>query len=150
MATHARETTKFLPANTTGVSYYTSIRVDLDFEEAVERTTGALSEEGFGVLCDIDVTAKMEEKLGLEKYRQYRILGACNPPLARQALDAEPNLGVLLPCNVVVYVDDDGETVVSAVDPETMLSVVENAELDGVADEVDERLQRVLASLPSA
>ena len=89
----------------------------------------------------------MEEKLGLSDFRDYRILGACNPPLANEALEAEIDLGVLLPCNVVVYVDDEGETVVSAVNPEVMLSVVGDEELDPLAEEVGESLDRVLDSL---
>ena len=132
------------------MQYYTKRPVDASFEEAIELTREALAEEGFGVLAEIDVTAKMEEKLDLSEFRDYRILGACNPPLAKQGLDAEVDLGVLLPCNVVVYVDDDGRTIVSAVDPGAMLSVVGRDDLDPIAAEVDERLSRVLASLPGA
>lgn len=133
-----------------GMAYYDRRRVDASFEEAIELTREALSEEGFGVLCEIDVTEKMVEKLDLDEFRDYHILGACNPPLAKQGLETEIDLGVLLPCNVVVYVDEEGETVVSAVDPGAMLSVVDNPALDPVADDVGERLDRVLASLPAA
>lgn len=129
------------------MEYYTKRTVDASFEDAIELARDALAEEGFGILCEIDVTEKMEQKLGLSDFREYRILGACNPPLASDALDAEVDLGVLLPCNVVVYVDE-GETVVSAVDPSVMLSVVDNDELDPIAEEVDESLTRVLDSLP--
>lgn len=131
------------------MSYYDKRRVDASFEEAIELAREALSEEGFGILCEIDVTEKMEAKLDLDEFRDYRILGACNPPLAKEGLDAEIDLGTLLPCNVVVYVDDDGETVVSAVDPGAMLSVVDNPALDPIAEDVDERLDRVLDSLPA-
>lgn len=129
------------------MEYYTKRTVDASFEDAIELARDALAEEGFGILCEIDVTEKMEQKLGLSDFREYRILGACNPPLASDALDVEVDLGVLLPCNVVVYVDE-GETVVSAVDPSVMLSVVDNDELDPIAEEVDESLTRVLDSLP--
>jgi uncharacterized protein (DUF302 family) len=121
-------------------------RVDGRFEEVVERTTDVLADEGFGVLCDIDVQHKFEAELDAD-FRRYRILGACNPPLAHQALDAERRLGALLPCNVIVYETDDRQVGVSAVDPETMLSVVENPDLDTVAAEVTTRLQRVLDQL---
>jgi uncharacterized protein (DUF302 family) len=131
------------------MTYYNDRRVEAGFEEAIELTREALAEEGFGVLAEIDVTEKMEEKLELEEFRDYRILGACNPPLANEGLENEINLGVLLPCNVVVYVDDDGETVVSAVDPSAMLSVVGNPEMDPIAEEVGESLDRVLNSLPA-
>lgn len=131
------------------MTYYRKRTVDAPFDDAVELARDALAEEGFGILCEIDVTEKMEEKLGLEDFREYRILGACNPPLASDALDAEVDLGVLLPCNVVVYVDD-GDTVVSAVDPSVMLSVVDNDELDLLAEDVGESLDRVLEALPAA
>ncbi|MCD2203937.1 DUF302 domain-containing protein [Halobacterium sp. KA-6] len=131
------------------MSYTLDKRVDGEFDIVVERTTNALSEEGFGVLCDIDVQQTLKKKLD-EDFRQYRILGACNPPLAQQALEEELQLGTLLPCNVVVYETDDGEIGVSAVDPEVMLSVVDNPELDSIAAEVRERFERVLDELPDA
>lgn len=114
-----------------------------EFDAVVESVTEALAEEGFGVLCDIDVEATLREKLG-EDFRQYRILGACNPALAHEAIEAELQLGALLPCNVIVFETDDGEIGVSAVDPEVMLSVVENPALDPIAADVRERLERVL------
>ena len=114
----------------------------LPYDEAVERVRAELKAEGFGVLCEIDVQATMREKLGVEG-EPYLILGACNPPLAHQALQAEPDLGVLLPCNVVVY-RRGGETRISAVDPERMLSIVENGELASVATEVKGRLRAVV------
>ncbi|WP_342764556.1 DUF302 domain-containing protein [Haladaptatus sp. R4] len=95
------------------------------------------------MLSDINLQAKLEEKFDLEGYPEYRILGACNPPLAEQGLDAERDLGALLPCNVVVY-KDDSDVVVSAVDPNTLLSVVENPALDDIAEDVRDRFDRVL------
>ena len=114
----------------------------LPYDEAVERVRAELKAEGFGVLCEIDVQATMREKLGVEG-EPYLILGACNPPLAHEALQAEADLGVLLPCNVVVY-RRGGETRISAVDPERMLSIVENGELTSVATEVKGRLRAVV------
>jgi uncharacterized protein (DUF302 family) len=114
----------------------------LPYDDAVERVRAELKTEGFGVLCEIDVQTTMREKLGVEG-EPYLILGACNPPLAHQALNAEPDLGVLLPCNIVVY-RRDGETHISAVDPERMLSIVENGELASVATEVRRRLRAVV------
>ncbi|MFB6170217.1 MAG: DUF302 domain-containing protein [Haloarculaceae archaeon] len=131
------------------MSYTLDKRVAGDFDEIVDLTEEALSAEGFGVLCDIDVRATLKKKLD-EEFRDYRILGACNPPLAHQALEAELRLGALLSCNVVVYETDDGDVGVSAVDPEVMLSVVDNPDLDEVASEVRERFERVLAALPEA
>jgi len=117
--------------------------VDGAFDETVQAVEDALAEEGFGVLCDIDVQATLQEKLG-EQFRQYRILGACNPPLAHEAMETELELGALLPCNVIVYERDDGDVGVSAVDPGVMLSVVDNPDLDPVADEVAERLRAAI------
>jgi uncharacterized protein (DUF302 family) len=114
----------------------------LPFGEAVEHLRAELKAEGFGVLCEIDVQATMREKLGVEG-EPYLILGACNPALAHQALQAEPGLGVLLPCNVVVYQRGD-ETQISAIDPERMLSIVGNDELASVAAEVKKRLGAVV------
>ena len=114
----------------------------LPFGEAVEHVRAELKAEGFGVLCEIDVQATMREKLGVEG-DPYVILGACNPALAHQALQAEPELGVLLPCNVVVY-EREGETQISAIDPERMLSIVDNDQLAPVAAEVKQRLNAVV------
>jgi len=125
------------------MSYTIDREFEGEFDVIVAEVEEALAEEGFGVLCDIDVQATLKKKLG-EEFRQYRILGACNPPLAHQALGEELQLGALLPCNVVVYETDDGTVGVSAVDPSTMLSVVDNPDLDPIAAEVGERFVHVL------
>lgn len=129
----------------TDTAYSLSRPVALGFDEAVTATRAALADEGFGVLTEIDVQATMREKLGVER-DPYLILGACNPPLAHRALEEEPEIGVLLPCNVVVRVED-GSTIVSAVSAAAMLSVVDNPAVTPVADEVAGRLERVLARL---
>ncbi|WP_254274389.1 DUF302 domain-containing protein [Haloarcula marina] len=117
-----------------------------EFDDVVETTISALKDEGFGVLCDIDIQATLEEKLG-EEFRQYRILGACNPPLAHEGLTEEIELGALLPCNVIVYETDDGEIMVSAVDPQQLVGIADNEALDSIANEVHDRFERVLDSI---
>jgi uncharacterized protein (DUF302 family) len=123
-------------------SYTLSEKTTLPFEAAVERVRQELRAEGFGVLCEIDVQATLQKKLGLDG-EPYTILGACNPPLAHQALEAEPELGVLLPCNVIVY-QRDGGTHISAVDAERMLSIVGNGQLAPIAADVRRRLASVV------
>jgi uncharacterized protein (DUF302 family) len=125
---------------TTG--YTLSRTTNKPFAAVVERVRAELANAGFGVLCEIDVQKTLREKLGVEQ-EPYLIVGACNPPLAHRALSAEPELGVLLPCNVVVY-QRSGETQIAAVDPERMLSIVDNDELATVAAEVKERLADVV------
>ena len=126
------------------IQYGMSTTVDLPYERAVERTREALGQEGFGVLSEIDVRATLKQKLD-EDFRPYVILGACNPPLAHQALTAERNIGLLLPCNVVVYAaDEEGRSIVAAVDPEVSLARVANEQLAPLAAEVKTRLRRVL------
>ena len=120
--------------------------VDLPYEEAVARATAALQQEGFGVLTEIDVQATLKKKLDVD-FRRYLILGACNPHLAHRGLIAEKELGLLLPCNVIVYEDEPGRSVISIVDPLAMLGVVDNPALREVADEAAARLQRVAAAL---
>ena len=130
------------------IEYSLAIELDRDFDAVVASTREALAAEGFGVLTEIDVKATMKAKLDVDR-EEYLILGACNPPLAHQALQAEPELGVLLPCNVVVY-RTSGKTRVSAVAAEQMLGMVGNDALAPVATEVAERLDRVLAAVASS
>lgn len=125
---------------------FTTTLTGLSFEQAVLKTIDALKAEGFGVLSDIDVQQAMKEKLGVEM-PPYRILGACNPPLAHQALRSEPDIGLLLPCNVIVREDALGRFVVGFLDPQIMVSVVGKPEIHLVADEAERRLRRVCASL---
>lgn len=119
---------------------------DMSFADAVPMVKDKLAKEGFGVLTEIDVKATMKTKLDVDT-RDYLILGACNPSLAHQALSAEPAVGHLLPCNVVVTVDDIGRTVVSAVDPLQLFSLVGRPEVEPIAMQVRERLSRALAAL---
>ena len=125
--------------------YVISAETDLLFDEAVNRTRDLLQAAGYGVLCEIDVKAKLEEKLGVER-EPYKILGACNPPLASEGLNAEPDLGALLPCNVVIY-EREERTRVAAVEPERMLSIVGNEELESIATRVREDLARVVEEI---
>lgn len=126
----------------TDTTYSDRVEAHGTFDEVLARTRETLAQEGFGVLTEIDVRATMKEKLGVER-EPYVILGACSPPLAHRALEAEPQLGALLPCNVVVFADGD-VTHVSAVSAERMLGMVGNPALEPVAREVGERLGRVL------
>lgn len=126
------------------IPYGMTTTVDLPYERAVERTRDALGAEGFGVLTEVDIRATLKKKLDVES-RPYTILGACNPPLAHQAFNAEPSIGLLLPCNVVVYAsDEDGRSVVATIDPEVSLGRVGNAALAPLAADVKARLRRVL------
>ncbi|MAQ15129.1 MAG: hypothetical protein CMN30_10105 [Sandaracinus sp.] len=118
---------------------------DVTFEDAVERVTACLKDEGFGVLTEIDVQATLKKKLDVD-FRPYTILGACNPELAKQALDAEPSIGLLLPCNVVVQTTATGVTVTVA-DPKAMFQVVDNDAVAPVAADAEARLRRVVAAL---
>lgn len=120
-------------------------RVDLPFEDAVARMEAGLKNEGFGVLCKIDIQAKLKEKLGVE-FPRYVILGACNPPLAYQALQEEINLGLLLPCNAVVY-ERNGQVYVGVVDAEKMLSVVGNPGMEQMARDVNRKLRSVVNNI---
>lgn len=121
-------------------------RVDLPFDDAIEKVTAVLQEEGFGVLSDIDVTAKMKEKLNMDMPR-YRILGACNPPLAFQAITAVEDIGLLLPCNVLVREDVEGDVHVDFMDPEAVLSLVDHPDVAPLAADVKARLQRACDAL---
>jgi len=120
--------------------------VELTFDQAVERVTQALQGEGFGVLADIDVAAAMKKKLN-QDMPPYRILGACNPPLAHRALTAEPSIGLLLPCNVVVRQDDAGKVHVEFMDPNAVLDLVNKPDISQLAGEVRQRLERVMQAL---
>ena len=120
--------------------------VNMDFDGAVKAVTEALAKEGFGVLTDIDVAATLKKKLSIER-PPYRILGACNPQLASRAIDAEPQIGALLPCNVVVRKDAKGATLVEFMDPDAVLQLVGRPEIGVIAAEVRQRLRRVMDSL---
>jgi uncharacterized protein (DUF302 family) len=120
--------------------------VDTTFNEAVERVTAALKSEGFGVLTEIDVRATLRKKLDVD-FRRYVILGACNPDLAHRALAAEAQIGLLLPCNVVVQEAPEGGVVVSIADPQAMFAMVDNPAIAPVAAEADERLRRVIEAM---
>ncbi|NLV29642.1 MAG: DUF302 domain-containing protein [Acidobacteria bacterium] len=119
--------------------------LDTPFDNALDRARNALKSEGFGVLCEIDIDAKFREKLGVE-FTRYKILGACNPSLAYQALGREMDLGLLLPCNVIVY-EKEGGSFVAAIDAAKMLALVGNADLAAVAGQVNDRLRRVIDTL---
>jgi uncharacterized protein (DUF302 family) len=119
------------------------------FDEVLALTIDALKAEGFGVLSDIDVQEAMREKLGAQM-PPYRILGACNPPLAHQALQAEPDIGLLLPCNVIVREDSPGKVVVGFLDPQTMVGLVGRDEIRPVADQAEQRLRRACATIAAA
>lgn len=121
--------------------------VALPFHQALEKTKSALQEQGFGVLTEIDIQAKLKEKLGVD-FRRYAILGACNPPLAYKALQAELEIGLLLPCNVIVYEIDDRSSAVAAIDPDSMIAVVgDNSAMQQVARDARSRLKKALAAL---
>ena len=129
--------------------YGVGMTVALGYERAVERVKEALAAEGFGILCEIDVAATMKKKLDVD-FRPYVILGACNPPLAHRALTAERDIGLVLPCNVIVYADETpGHSVIAAMDPVVALGVTGNTGLQPVAEEVKSRLIRALAAVES-
>nr|MBA2670333.1 DUF302 domain-containing protein [Gemmatimonadota bacterium] len=130
--------------------YRMSTTVDLRYERAVERTREELAKEGFGVLTEIDVRATLKKKLN-EDFRPYIILGACNPPLAHRALSSELDIGVFLPCNVIVYqAEERGKSVVAAIDPEVSLARTGNETLRLLAEDVKARLRRVLDAVDAA
>lgn len=130
--------------------YGIGITVEHPFERAVEITREELAKEGFGVLSEVDIAGALKQKLGVD-FRPYVILGACNPPLAHQALEAERDIGLLLPCNVIVYAaDEEGRSVVAAMDPVEALALAGNEAIRPLAAEVKERLQRVLSSIEAS
>lgn len=120
--------------------------VDLDFDDAVSKVSEALKEQGFGILTEIDAKNVLKEKLGIDR-RPYKILGACNPQFAHKAIDMEPELGTLLPCNVLVYEKEDGQVVVSAMNPETALGLVGSPDIKEIAEEVRKRIENALEAL---
>ena len=128
------------------MSYYLTKTLQSTFEETLEKATAALKDQGFGVLTEIDVQGTLKKKLNVE-FRKYRILGACNPPFAYQALQAEDKIGVLLPCNVIVQETAYGGVEVSAMDPAEAMGMIDNPALKEVAEQVRSSLQRVIASL---
>lgn len=128
------------------MSYYFSKIVDNTFDDAVEKVTANLKEQGFGVLTQIDVKETLKNKLDVD-FKRYKILGACNPPFAYRALKAEDKIGVMLPCNIIVIDQGEGKTEVSAVNPMTSMSAVNNKELESIAAEVSGRLQQVVQNL---
>lgn len=127
------------------VGYAMPTRIDLPYEKAVEKVTACLKDEGFGVLTEIDVKATLKKKLDVD-FRRYIILGACNPPLAHRALNAETEIGLLLPCNVIVY-EEDGGSAVAIADPVAMMEFSGNPALTPIAQEARRRLENVLAAL---
>ena len=128
------------------MSYYFSKTIRLSFDEAVAKVTDELKKEGFGILTDIDVKTTLKKKLDVD-FRKYRILGACNPPFAYQALQAEDRIGLMLPCNVIVQEKEEGTVEVSAIDPIASMQAVKNEKLAGVATQVQAKLKKVIESL---
>ena len=128
------------------MDYYFSKLLTVSFDEAILKTTDALKTEGFGVISDIDIQARLNEKLGIS-FKKYRILGACNPGFAYKALQAEEKIGTMLPCNVIVIDHENGQVEVAAVNPVASMMAIHNAGLDPIALEVTEKLKKVIASL---
>lgn len=128
------------------MSYYFSKVLDTSFEEAIDKVTKELKEEGFGILTEIDVKETFKTKLNVD-FRKYRILGACNPQMAYKAISAESKIGTMLPCNVIVQETEEGKTEVSAVDPVASMTAIENNELGGIAQEVRSKLKTVIERL---
>lgn len=125
---------------------YTTVMKGVSYEDAITKVTAALKEQGFGILTEIDVKATLKKKIDVN-FRRYVILGACNPRLAHAALSADPFIGLLLPCNVVVYERDDGDTVVSLANPRAMFKIADHRDLATIADEADSRIRTVCQHL---
>ncbi len=128
------------------MSYHNSKTVNFSYEEAINKVTEELKKEGFGVLTEIDVKETLKKKLDID-FRKYKILGACNPPLAYKALSSEENIGVMLPCNVIVQETSDGSVRVSAINPMVAMQSVGNENLSSVAEEVSMKLKKVIENL---
>jgi uncharacterized protein (DUF302 family) len=128
------------------MTYHFTKELKIDFDDAIERVTEELKKEGFGVLTEIDVKATLKKKLDVD-FRRYQILGACNPPFAYKALSSEPNIGLMLPCNVVVQELEDGRVRVSGIDPIASMMAVENEDLGNVAVEVQGKMRAVIERL---
>ena len=128
------------------MSYYFSKKIKGSFNEALERVTLSLEKEGFGILTEIDVKETLREKLGVD-FKKYKILGACNPPFAYKALQAENKIGIMLPCNVVVQEEEEGEVEVAAVDPVASMKAVDNPVLLDIAKQIQKKLENIVKSL---
>ncbi len=128
------------------MSYYLQKNVAMNFDQAIETVTEELKKEGFGILSVIDVKQKLQEKIGVD-FRRYTILGACNPPFAYKALEAEPYIGTMLPCNVIVQEWEDGRVDVAAIDPLASMSAVSNKDLQTIATAIRGKLQKVIEQL---
>ena len=128
------------------MAYYFTKTVARSFDETLAKLTDELKKEGFGILTEIDVKETLKKKLNVD-FRRYKILGACNPPLAYQALQAEDKIGILLPCNVIIQETDDGQVEVSAIDPMETMKVVGNPKLAAIAEQVQAKLKRVVANI---
>jgi uncharacterized protein (DUF302 family) len=128
------------------MAYYFSKTLGTSFDKAVDRVTDELKKEGFGVLTDIDVKATLKKKLDVD-FKKYRILGACNPPFAHQALNAEDKIGTMLPCNVIVQEHAPGKVEVAAIDPVASMQAIDNPKLRDVAEQVQSKLKKVIDSL---
>jgi uncharacterized protein (DUF302 family) len=126
--------------------YYFNTTVAGNFEDIVQKTIEALEKEGFGVLTDIDVTATLKKKLGVD-FKKYRILGACNPPFAFKALKAENKIGTMLPCNVIVQEIADREIEIAAIDPIASMQAIDNPDLKGIANQIQKKLKKVINDL---
>ncbi len=128
------------------MSYYFAKKLNLPFDEAIEKVTAALQAKGFGVLTEIDVKATLKKKLDVD-FRNYKILGACNPPFAYKALQAEPLIGAMLPCNVIVQEIEAGKVQVAAIDPVASMQAIQNPKLGEIAGQVQKMLRQVVESL---
>ena len=128
------------------MSYYITTKTTKTYEEAIDKVTSELKKEGFGILTEIDVKETLKKKLDVD-FRRYKILGACNPPYAYQALQAEDKIGLMLPCNVIVQENPDGEIEVSAIDPIASMQAVDNPNLDEIATQIKTKLQTVISNI---